>query len=105
MKKLLVLAALVALSVPAVAGSSTSERASKTVGAYNNYFSPNSVKVSRGSRVTWVVRRGVHNVRGSGMNSANMGKGGKYSKKFKRGGTYKYVCTLHSGMKGKVVVR
>lgn len=108
MKKLLVLVALAVLAVPAVAGSSTSERASKTVGAYNNYFSPKSIKVKRGTKVTWVIRKGVHNVRskkGSFLASKNLGKGGKYSKKFTRSGTYGYVCTLHPGMDGKVVVR
>ena len=105
MQKLLVLTALVLFAIPATAGSTTSERASKTVGAYNNYFDPKSVKVKRGTKVTWVIRQGVHNVRGRSLNSPNLTKGRTYSKKFKRSGTYNYVCTLHPGMKGKVVVR
>ena len=108
MKKLLILTALLALSVPAVAGSTQTERASKTVGAYNNKFKPKSVTVKRGTKVTWVIRRGVHNVvskRGGFLASKVMGKGGKYSKKFSRSGSYPYVCTLHPGMNGKVVVR
>ena len=107
-KKLIVLADLFAFAVPDVAGSAPSERASKTVGAYNNYFSPKKVTVSRGSKVTWVIRKGVHNVRskrGSFLASKNLGKGGKYSKRFSRSGSYPYVCTLHPGMDGKVVVR
>ena len=107
-KKLIVLATLLAFAVPATAGSTASERASKTVGAYNNYFSPKKVTVSRGSKVTWVIRKGVHNIRskrGSFLASKNLGKGGKYSKKFSRSGSYPYVCTLHPGMDGKVVVR
>ena len=105
MKKLLVLAALVLFAVPATAGSTASERAATTVGAYNNYFSPKSIKVKRGTKVTWVIRQGVHNVKGKGLSSPNLTKGRSYSKTFKRSGTYGYVCTLHSGMKGKVVVR
>ena len=105
MRKLIVAAALLALVVPASAGSAVSERATKRVSASNNYFSPKSIKVSRGTKVTWVIRRGVHNVRGRGLNSPNLTKGRTYSKKFKRSGTYRYVCTLHSGMNGKVVVR
>ncbi len=104
-KKLLAFAALAALILPASAGSATSERATKRVSAYNNYFSPKSVKVRKGTRVTWVIRKGVHNVRGKGLKSANLTKGHTYTKKFKRGGTYRYVCTLHRGMNGKVVVR
>jgi plastocyanin len=108
MKKLVILTALLALSVPAVAGSTQSERSTKTVGAFNNVFKPKSVKVKRGTKVTWVIRQGVHNVRskkGSFLVSNNLTKGRKYSKKFTRKGTYSYTCTLHPGMDGKVVVR
>ena len=105
MKKLLVLTSLVLFAIPATAGSTTSERASKTVGAFNNYFSPKKVTVSRGAKVTWVIRQGRHNVVGRGFSSPVLSKGKTYSRKFSRKGTYAYVCTLHSGMKGKVVVR
>ena len=105
MTKLLVLAALVLFAVPATAGSTASERATKKVGAFNNYFSPKKVTVSRGTKVTWVIREGVHNVRDTVLSSPNLGKGRTYSKTFKRRGTYGYVCTLHPGMNGKVVVR
>lgn len=105
MKRLLIAAALIALTVPAVATSATSERATKRVSAYNNYFTPKRITVGKGTKVTWVVRQGVHNVRGSVLNSPNMTRGGAYSKKFKRRGTFGYVCTLHPGMGGRVVVR
>jgi plastocyanin len=105
MKRALIAAALLALLVPASAGSANSERAVKRVSAYNNYFSPKSITVARGTKVTWTVRQGVHNVVGRGLASPIMSKGRTYSKKFKRGGTYRYVCTLHSGMGGKVTVR
>jgi len=109
MKKLLMLAALVALIVPASAGSAISERATKRVSAYNNYFTPRNITINRGTKVTWVIRRGVHNVRGThprmGIKSPNLSKGRTYSKTFNRSATYTYVCTLHRGMKGKVVVR
>lgn len=105
MKRFLVLAALLALLVPATAGSATSERATKRVAAYNNYFTPKSATVRPGTKVTWVIRQGVHNVRGKGLSSPNLTRGRTYSKKFKRRGTYRYVCTLHPGMNGRVVVR
>jgi len=105
MKKFLIAAALVALTVPAVAGSEPAERAGAKVGAYNNYFAPKKITVGRGTKVTWVIRQGVHNIRGGGTNSPTLSKGRTYSKKYKRRGTFGYVCTLHPGMKGKVVVR
>ena len=105
MKRILIASLLALLLVPAAAGSATSERATKKVSAYNNVFKPKSITVSKGTRVTWVVKEGAHNVKGRGFSSPVMTKGRSYSKKFKRGGTFRYVCTLHSGMKGKVVVR
>ena len=109
MRKLIVAAALLALVVQASAGSAVSERATKRVSAYNNYFTPRNITVNRGTKVTWVIRRGVHNVRGThsrmGIKSPNLSRGRTYSKTFNRSATYTYVCTLHRGMKGKVVVR
>ncbi len=112
MKVSLVVVALFALLFPATAGSAASaasERASKRVWAFNNYFSPRTIKVNRGTRVTWFVRQGIHNVRGThprmGIKSPYLSKGRTYSKTFNRSATYTYVCTVHRGMKGKVVVR
>ncbi len=109
MKVVLVTLAAFALGfglVPATAGSSSAERSSvKRVSAYNNYFSPKTVKVRRGGKVVWKIRQGVHNIRGSGMKSAILRKGQTYSKKFKRRGSYRYTCTLHPGMTGTVKVR
>ena len=105
MKRALIAAALLALLVPASAGSANSERAVKRVSVFSDYFSPRAITVSRGTKVVWTVRDDVHNVRGRGLSSPNLAKGRTYSKKFKRGGTYRYVCTLHSGMGGKVTVR
>ena len=94
------------LLLPGTAGSAPSERASvKRVSAKNNYFSPKSVSVRRGGKVVWKVRQGIHNIRGRGMDSPNIRKGGTYAKRFKRSGKYRYVCTLHSGMRGVVKVR
>ena len=93
-----------AFLVPAASASVPTERG-KTVSAYNNYFSPKAVTVSRGTKVTWVIRQGVHNVKGKGLSSPILSRGQTFSKRFKRNGTYRYVCTLHSGMAGKVTVR
>ncbi len=105
MKRLLIAVALIALTVPAVATSATSERATKRVGAYNNYFAPKKVTVRKGTKVTWTIRQGVHEVDGGFFESPYLSKGKTYSKKFKRRGTFRYVCEIHPGMGGKVVVR
>ena len=36
--------------------------------------------------------------------TAFAGKGASYRRKFTRAGTYTYLCALHPGMRGKVVV-
>jgi len=105
MRKLLVIFATLALLLPAAAGSAASERSTTRVSAFSNFFTPKSVTVGQGGKVTWTVRRGVHNVVGSGFKSPFLSKGKSFSKKFNRRGTFRYVCTIHSGMKGKVVVR
>lgn len=105
MKKLLIAAALIALTVPAVATSATSERATKRVSAYNNYFAPKKVTVRKGTKVVWTIRQGVHEVDGGYFESPYLSKGKTYSKKFKRRGVVRYHCEIHPGMTGKVVVR
>ena len=71
-------------------------------------FRPGSVGVRRGDTVRWVWRDGTtrHNVvfRRSSVRSAVKSQG-SYRRTFRRRGTFAYVCTLHPGMDGKVVVR
>ena len=95
------LATVVAV-VPAQAGSS------KTVSVKNNAFSPGSVSIRKGEKVTWKWTQGgvPHNVTpASGSGSATSSKKGfTYSKTFSKAGTFKYVCTIHSSMKVTVKV-
>ena len=72
--------------------------------ALDNYFEPETIKVSVGDTVTWVFKGAVqHNVKGSGLDSGNK-KSGTYEHTFNTSGTFKYQCTIHPGMKGKVEV-
>jgi plastocyanin len=72
----------------------------------DNLFSPSSVALRKGGTVTWRWRDGSvpHDVRGNGFRS-EIQRSGTYKRTFGRTGTYTYICTLHDGMKGKVVVR
>ncbi len=96
------IAAVVAV-VPAQAGSS------KTVSVKNNSFSPGSVSIKKGGKVTWKWTQGgvPHNVTpasgGSGSQTSSK-KGFTFSKTFSKAGTFKYVCTIHSNMKVTVKV-
>lgn len=74
-------------------------------------FSPHVLRISRGDRVRWVWRDGPytdHNVRSRGsrrFQGSGIKSTGTHTVRFTRSGTYRYVCTIHLGMDGKVVVR
>jgi plastocyanin len=93
---------LAAAVVPAHAGSS------KTVSVKNNAFSPGSVAIAKGGKVTWKWTQGgvPHNVTpASGYGSKTSSKkGNTFTKTFTKAGTFKYHCTIHSSMKMTVKV-
>ena len=101
----------IAAAVVAVAVASTLafgvSGAAAGVGAnvkVTNYkFKAKTVKIRKGQKVVWKFVKGKHNVVGKNF-ASSVQKKGKYSHKFKKKGTFKYRCTLHSGMKGKVKV-
>jgi plastocyanin len=68
-------------------------------------FVPPAVQVPAGTTVTWRFddARVPHNVQGDGFKSEILTKG-SFQHRFDRPGSYAYVCTLHAGMTGRVVV-
>ena len=95
-------AALIALIVPAGGGAA----AGTTVKLGDNFFSPTKKSVSSGTtvRFKW-IGDDEHNVvkqSGPGRSFASEttdDPGVNYTKKFKKAGKYKIVCTLHEEMK------
>jgi pyruvate-formate lyase len=70
----------------------------------DDFFSPKTVKISKGSKVTWTWKGdNPHDVKFKNFGSPTK-TSGTYSHRFKKKGTFKYVCRIHSGMTGKVVV-
>ena len=102
---LVLLAALVA--APVVAGEPASR--AKRVEATNFEFTPKTVTVAKGDRVSWASTEGSHTVTFKrGLDEAISAGGAPASKKFRKTGTFRYVCSFHlssAGMKGKVVVK
>jgi plastocyanin len=68
-------------------------------------FQPPAIQVPAGTEVTWHFEDGSvpHNVKGDDFGSGNQTKG-VFSHRFDRPGEYRYTCTLHAGMDGRVVV-
>jgi plastocyanin len=96
MRKLIVLAALVALAIAAIPAFA----ATKTVKVDDNFFSPKTVTVKKGSKIRfrW-VGDAPHNVKGAGINIGTRSSGSK-TITVKKGG--KFVCTIHPGMQGRI---
>ena len=81
-----------------------------TVSVKDNFFSPKTTSISRGSTVKWTWRGSApHNVtktKGPGTKFRSPNKlSGTYSHKFTRRGTYTIVCTIHPGMSMKLTVK
>jgi plastocyanin len=73
-------------------------------------FSPATVTIRRGASVRWEWRdpRASHDVTSRGrlrFRSSDTKLSGTHTVRFRRKGTYRYVCTIHPSMLGKVVVR
>jgi plastocyanin len=70
-------------------------------------FTPSSITVPVGTKVTWRNNDTVaHTVTSDNglFDSGNIGASGSYSFTFSAKGTYAYHCNIHSGMTGVVVV-
>ncbi len=93
-------------AVPAVTDAATT----RTVTIKDTAFKPSSLTVASGDRVTWrwADGRSPHNVSPRGtrrFKRASTRTTGTHTVRFFTRGTYRYVCTIHTGMAGKVVVR
>jgi plastocyanin len=106
---------LIALAVVALVaggcggGSSKSSSSPGAVSMKGLRFHPANVTVKVGQKVTWTNDDNVdHNVTATGgakFMSQAFGNGKTYSFTPRRAGVIKYVCTLHPGMLGKLVVK
>ncbi|MGE5636681.1 MAG: plastocyanin/azurin family copper-binding protein [Nocardioidaceae bacterium] len=76
-------------------------------------FQPATVTVAKGGTVTWTNDDSVpHDVTKQGgpgkefrSGTGNLQQGDTYEQTFTQAGTVDYVCTVHPGMAGKVVVK
>lgn len=74
------------------------------ISVVDDSYEPRVVQVTQGTTVTWTwegSRR--HNVVGEGFQS-ELRTEGTFSHTFDTPGSYRYLCTLHGGMTGAVIV-
>lgn len=72
-------------------------------------FTPNKVVVGTGGQVTWTFGGTEHTVVFSGAGApsgiTSGGYSSSHSRTFTQAGNFNYVCSIHAGMNGQVVVR
>jgi plastocyanin len=90
-------------------------KSSVEVEANANLFTPATIEITEGTKVTWRNTDTVaHDVQKSsdaedfggefGVHVAQFGPGTSYSFTFDKPGVYFYTCTIHTGMNGKIQV-
>lgn len=70
-------------------------------------FRPRVLDISRGTRVRWTNRGSVSHTTTSNSgtwDSGSIAPDGTFSRVFRTAGTFRYHCTIHPDMKGKIVV-
>jgi plastocyanin len=76
-----------------------------SVNVIDNDFDPNPTRVAVGTGVTWTnIGDLPHTVTADGFDSGIMSPGDDFQWTFDEVGTYDYVCTLHPGMAGTIIV-
>lgn len=106
-----VLLAVTAVATGTAAGVSAAGAASKTrtVKVTDDGYSPRKMTVRSGTKVVWSFSGSLpHNVevtRGPELFSSTIVKKGTFSRRLRRRGTYRIVCSLHTYMTQKVIVR
>ena len=75
------------------------------VAVHDNSFDPRVIQVPAGTEVTWTwdETRNNHNVVGNGFGS-DVKREGEFRHTFELAGSYDFLCTLHGGMRGRVIV-
>ena len=76
----------------------------------NSAFVPSEIRIKAGSKITWTNNdNSMHTITSESgekaeLNSKILSKGEAYGHVFSTPGVFNYHCTIHSNMKGKVVV-
>ncbi len=99
------IAALVTLLL--LAPLATSQAATRTVTIANFAFSPTPLTVLLGDTIVWRNQDNFAHTTTSivgGWDSGTITSSSTFSFTFNSTGTFSYICTIHSGMQGTIVV-
>jgi plastocyanin len=93
-------------AAPAAGPGPALASASKTVTIDNFEFTPSTLRIDKGARVVFSNTSGTaHTATNRGTFDTGRIKGGKSSAiRFQQKGTFRYHCTIHPFMHGKIVV-
>lgn len=103
-------ALVVAIAIVLVAAAPSGAGSVRAVSLQDIDIKPSTVRITRGTTVKWrfLDDRAAHNVTSRGrprFRSSATKTSGTHRVRFTRRGTYRYVCTIHPSMRGRVVVR
>jgi plastocyanin len=72
----------------------------------DNAFRPQNLTVARGDVVRWVNRgtRTHTTTSNTGLWNESLSPGDTFRRRFRQAGTFRYHCTIHSGMTGRITV-
>ena len=86
--------------------AATQARSAKaSVDVIDNDFDPSPLRVTLGTTVSWTIIGDLpHTVTADGFDSGIMSPGDVFEWTFEEAGTFDYVCALHPGMEGRVIV-
>jgi plastocyanin len=73
----------------------------------NFAFKPKTITITRGTKVKWTNRGTVNHTTTSNKglwDSGPLAPGQTFARVFKKAGTFRYHCSIHSTMRGKIIV-
>jgi len=99
----------VAVAAAAACAGAAGAASTRTVKVRDSVYTPRKVVVRKGTKVVWSFRGQLpHNVEvtsGPELFSSSILKQGTFAHRMRKRGTYRIVCTLHTTMTMKVIVR
>lgn len=105
-KRIAALALALGLSGLSVSVTTPAAAATRKVAVLDNLFQPGTRKITKGTRVKWVNQGDNRHstTSNTGLWDATLDSGQSFSKRFRKTGTYRYICKFHDGMTGRIRV-